>query len=590
MTTNTNSTLRDEVLASINAIDEAVVESDMSVTLALIDASEKAMMIMENYTGEDVDAFSFFQEANKWDPKHPFKEDNALMTIVRFIPNLIRLIIKKLGDLFGVDKRSTLEKIADGFKAAASTGSELFAALADVINGNEKKVVVGGIVITSTAVGVATGAFRKASQAVYNYAHGSGAKTQENLEKDKAMKFNKDGTVSTTIKFDALSSWTVRLLKRMEDYLAGIQSINNFKGDDDITKITATMPKFDDLISEFNKSTKFTSAIPKNMSIGEFVVAYSNVANLVNGKRDENGNVIEKGIRQKYSEIEKWTNDIKKLDPVVNKDNKVLQDMGAQISRDIQSVSPTITSIGSVIDAHADVWLKIQEAVANVAKDNEVPTSGGFTAIIAGLVKKIKAGASALAAKFKNAGGNEGDGAPNSDDDNATPNSDDATPSADADNTDSTPTDDKSTNESYVDDSDDEVVLESVEYTKDLQTIEKTAKTVDEVNKLKAETFSSVKNVKYKAGKKALIIEGYSKIKHDNDKIKKPKDNETWDDVDMSAHDRRDPVRLIITGPGAEAYAESKKGGKKVVEECGDAGNSPKTVTESPDTSWYYTR
>ena len=584
MTTNTNSTLRDEVLASISAIDEAVIESDMSVTLALMDASDKAMMIMENYTGDDVDAFTFFQEASKWDPKHPFKEDNALMTIVKFIPNLIRLIIKKLGDLFGIDKRSNLEKIADGFKAVASTGSELFAALSDVINGNEKKVVVGGIVITSAAVGVATGAFRKAAQAVHNYAHGSGAKTQENLEKDKAMKFNKDGTVSTTIKFDALSAWTVKLLKRMEDYLAGIQSINNFKGDDDITKITATMPKFDDLISEFNKSTKFTSAIPKNMSIGEFVAAYSNIDNLVNGKRDEDGNVTEKGIKQKYSEIETWTKDIKKLDPEVSKNNKVLQNMGAQVSRDIQAASSIIVSISSVVDAHAGVWKKIQEAVANVAADNEVPTSGGFTAIIVGLVKKIKAGASALAAKFKkDAGGNEGGTNPNpTDETSSTPKPADETP------TDETP-DDK-INESYVDDSDDEVVLESVEYTKDLQTIEKTAKTVDEVNKLKAETFSSVKNVKYKAGKKALIIEGYSKIKHDTGKIKELKGNETWDDVDMSAHDRRDPVRLIITGPGAEAYAESKKGGKKVVEECGDAGCSPKTVTESPDTSWYYTR
>lgn len=580
MTTNTNSTLRDEVLASISAIDEVVIESDMSVTMALMDASEKAMMIMENYTGDDVDAFTFFQEASKWDPKHPFKEDNALMTIVKFIPNLIRLIIKKLSDLFGVDKRSNLEKIADGFKAAASTGSELFAALADVINGNQKKVVVGGIVITSAAVGVATGAFRKAAQAVHNYAHGSGAKTQANLEKDKAMKFNKDGTVSTTINFDALSAWTVKLLKRMEDYLAGIQSINNFKGDDDITKITATMPKFDDLISEFNKSTKFTSAIPKNMSIGEFVAAYSNIDNLVNGKRDENGNVTEKGIKQKYSDIETWTKDIKKLDPEVSKNNKVLQNMGAQVSRDIQAASPIIMSIGSVVDAHADVWKKIQEAVANVAADNEVPTSGGFTAIIAGLIKKIKAGASALAAKFKkDAGGSE---------DDTTPKPTDETSTDEEKTADETPV--NNTNESYVDDSDDEVVLESVEYTKDLQTIEKTAKTVDEVNKLKAETFSSVKNVKYKAGKKALIIEGYSKIKHDTGKIKEPKGNETWDDVDMSAHDRRDPVRLIITGPGAEAYAESKKGGKKVVEECGDAGCSPKTVTESPDTSWYYTR
>ena len=89
-----------------------------------------------------------------------------------------------------------------------------------------------------------------------------------------------------------------------------------------------------------------------------------------------------------------------------------------------------------------------------------------------------------------------------------------------------------------------------------------------------------------------LLIIGDSKIKYDNSKIKKPGKDETWDDVDMSAHDHVDKVKLYISGPGALAYAKDNGIGKaKEIQESvlpeEDETTEDVVTTESAYTSWY---
>lgn len=579
MTTNTNSTLRDEVLASISAIDEVVAESDMSVTMALMGASEKAMMIMENYTGEDVDAFTFFQEADKWDPKHPFKEKNIVMTIIKFIPNLIRLIINKLDKLFNGDKRTGLEKFTDAIKAGGSQVADFVGQLGEIAAGHKKEIVIGGTAVSLVGIEVATGFIRnslaKARQAIIGRDDNMTAPNVDNKDKNgndttEGVSICKDGSgFETIVMFEQMIAWLTGVSEAFADYCTTVSNmkfatagaktqgdvVDNVSGA--IEKLKGYNKTLEMRIAEWDRSNGFRSKTATKMSFGDFKEAWKTAAELV---KNTNENISKTAANTQPTGTD---SDV----------DQGLKDAGKIIESNLVKIQDLMNTLTTYFGAHTDVTEAIQKSCLEIAKKNNISVTNLIDAlkgIIGTATGKVKDAAGKVADKFKKDeagnGGASGDG--------------DNTPPAD------------NTNESYVDDSDDDdtVVLESVEYTKDLQTIEKTAKTVDEVNKLKAETFSSVKNVKYKAGKKALVIEGYSKIKHDNDKIKKPKDNETWDDVDMSAHDRRDPVRLIITGPGAEAYAESKKGGKKVVEECGDAGYSPKTVTESPDTSWYYTR
>ena len=100
-----------EIIQSIDAINDVSKESELAVMEAMISDVEKYVVMMENYNG-DVEQFeSVFQEGDilKRVKKEGKKDSNKLVTVLMFIPRLIRAladIIKrkfeddKLGDKF----------------------------------------------------------------------------------------------------------------------------------------------------------------------------------------------------------------------------------------------------------------------------------------------------------------------------------------------------------------------------------------------------------------------------------------------------------------------------------------------------------
>ena len=87
---------RNEILASIDAIDMIVTESSLDVLFSVADTYEKSSMILENYCGNDLDAFAIFQEAvNDGDPDKNMnadakKNDSILMKIIMFPVNILK--------------------------------------------------------------------------------------------------------------------------------------------------------------------------------------------------------------------------------------------------------------------------------------------------------------------------------------------------------------------------------------------------------------------------------------------------------------------------------------------------------------------
>jgi hypothetical protein len=87
---------RNEILASIDAIDMIVTESSLDVLFSVADTYEKSSMILENYCGNDLDAFAIFQEAvNEGDPDKDMnanakKNDSILMKIIMFPVNILK--------------------------------------------------------------------------------------------------------------------------------------------------------------------------------------------------------------------------------------------------------------------------------------------------------------------------------------------------------------------------------------------------------------------------------------------------------------------------------------------------------------------
>ena len=77
--------LTNEILSSIDNIDECVMEAELNVLNAMINEYDKAIMIMENYNGNDYSSFDIFMEAdestannNSNEPKKKSKLDGPI--------------------------------------------------------------------------------------------------------------------------------------------------------------------------------------------------------------------------------------------------------------------------------------------------------------------------------------------------------------------------------------------------------------------------------------------------------------------------------------------------------------------------------
>lgn len=82
---------RNDVIEAIDEINSVITESSVGVYDALLESYDKAETILENYDGDDINAFSFFQEGKIMDEvkKQGKGDKNVGKTILFFIPRLI---------------------------------------------------------------------------------------------------------------------------------------------------------------------------------------------------------------------------------------------------------------------------------------------------------------------------------------------------------------------------------------------------------------------------------------------------------------------------------------------------------------------
>ena len=93
----------DEILSSIDNIDECVMEAELNVISAMINEYDKAIMIMENYNGNDYSSFDIFQEGFKDEVNKPIsgtKDEKIIKRILMAIPRLIATLVRKLINAF----------------------------------------------------------------------------------------------------------------------------------------------------------------------------------------------------------------------------------------------------------------------------------------------------------------------------------------------------------------------------------------------------------------------------------------------------------------------------------------------------------
>ena len=86
----------DEILSSIDNIDDCVMEAEMNVLNALCNEYDKAIMIMENYNGDDYSSFDIFME----DGEQQSKKENIIRRFIKWIKNMTNLIFDKIKGLW----------------------------------------------------------------------------------------------------------------------------------------------------------------------------------------------------------------------------------------------------------------------------------------------------------------------------------------------------------------------------------------------------------------------------------------------------------------------------------------------------------
>ena len=267
--TNTNE-IRDNVLGYISAIEDVALESEMAVTLSLMEAADKAMMIMENYEGDYIDSFSIFQEAtgDGKDPNHPFKEDGLLKTIVMAPINLIKLIIAKLKKLFGKEEMTKKEKAAAAIKKIGAEAGDIITQLCEIAAGHKPALVVGGLTISAAALGIATGKI----QAVYGKmknAFEAYSKLDRSLNNVKnaplpTIVYKGDETyVSTVFDLKGLTSCCGEVLNALADYKNIMTNQQQTEGtrEKDLKKLSS------DLKSVYNKFKTSGGYVNKSTSL-----------------------------------------------------------------------------------------------------------------------------------------------------------------------------------------------------------------------------------------------------------------------------------------------------------------------------------
>ena len=112
--------LTNEILSSIDNIDECVMEAELNVINAMINEYDKAVMIMENYNGNDYSSFDIFMEADE--TKEPKKKglldgpirgskgENIIKRILLVIPRLIATLVRSIKNKWDNRKSQRLIK------------------------------------------------------------------------------------------------------------------------------------------------------------------------------------------------------------------------------------------------------------------------------------------------------------------------------------------------------------------------------------------------------------------------------------------------------------------------------------------------
>ena len=104
----------DEILSSIDNIDECVMEAELSVINALCNEYDKAIMIMENYNGDSYDCFDIFQEGSVIDKGKNIAK-NMWNAFIKFLRSIVNKIVRAFSNIKSAKILRNLKKAVNEY-------------------------------------------------------------------------------------------------------------------------------------------------------------------------------------------------------------------------------------------------------------------------------------------------------------------------------------------------------------------------------------------------------------------------------------------------------------------------------------------
>ena len=245
---NKTVSLRDDVLAAIDSIDNVVTESEIDVLVSMLGATDKAVSIMENYSGDELGSFGIFMEDGENNSGNEKKDESVLKSIVMLPIRLLQSLWKLITGQFNKESVETT-------KAAAIKVEDvepgIFNGLLDFFkrdDGSTNGVKVGGVVLTAAAV-AALATYKTKFKDAESNATGAISTALSKLPKSSSsysglnandMKFdikgeNDNKTIETNISLDGC----VGFIDAVAPYINNFNNLNGTK-DQAVAKIDKT--------------------------------------------------------------------------------------------------------------------------------------------------------------------------------------------------------------------------------------------------------------------------------------------------------------------------------------------------------------
>lgn len=327
------------ILDSIYDIEQTECTSGLDTVGSMIEATDKAYSIIRECKtyGDDVyDMFSIFQEADEnMDPdqhgkkisdmnkdekrayreKHAFKEDTPFMTFLKFLPNLVMLIVRSIGNLFkkkpdrnGLQKAvDYIQKWSDDHKEeAGKILSELYESVTGKSAGSNIQILGIGVPV-ALITGIFLGGFKtvaKCRDAVINFFKRifKGKKDASNIKFGLKLNIDKGKTYWTSdINFTGLETY-INTLRKITTPLDNITKKLN-ESNPNPNEVSKAVEEYNSIMKELDSENLKNGIFTENNKMEEITMSSEDLMKKLEDLRtafgvDSEGNGIKGGLYQ----------------------------------------------------------------------------------------------------------------------------------------------------------------------------------------------------------------------------------------------------------------------------------------------------